>query len=165
MARIGSSYLDTNDMFPQLELQLVSGEKLKLPKDIGEGYGVVLIYRGHWWPFCNQQLADFQELHQELKSEQIKVIAASVDPIEKARELVNKLGITYPVGYGMIAEEVSRITGAYYEKEKKYLHATDFLLRPEKTIVVACYSTGPIGRFMAKDVLKLVKFYKRGGPA
>jgi hypothetical protein len=48
MARAGSAYLDTNDRFPNLELQLVSGEKLKLPEGIGEGYGVVLIYRGHW---------------------------------------------------------------------------------------------------------------------
>jgi hypothetical protein len=48
MARIGSTYLDTKDMFPQLELQLVSGEKLKLPEETGEGYAVVLIYRGHW---------------------------------------------------------------------------------------------------------------------
>ncbi|MFZ0942857.1 MAG: hypothetical protein WB930_07665 [Syntrophobacteraceae bacterium] len=48
MARIGSAHLDTNDMFPQLELKLVSGEKLKLPEGIGEGYGVFLIYRGHW---------------------------------------------------------------------------------------------------------------------
>jgi alkyl hydroperoxide reductase subunit AhpC len=110
-------------------------------------------------------LADFQELHQELKSEQINVIAASVDPIEKARETVAKLGITYSVGYGLIAEEVSRITGAFYEKEKRFLHAADFLLRPEKTIVVACYSTGPIGRFVAKDVLRVVKFHKSRGPA
>ncbi len=48
MARVGSAYLDTNDLFPQLELQLISGEKVKLPKALGEGYGVFLIYRGHW---------------------------------------------------------------------------------------------------------------------
>ena len=48
MTRIGSAYLDTNDTFPQMELQLVSGEKLRLPEGIGQGYGVVLIYRGHW---------------------------------------------------------------------------------------------------------------------
>ena len=116
-------------------------------------------------PFCNQQLADFQGLHQELKSEQIKVVAAYLDPIDKARETVGKIGITYPVGYGMIAEEISRITRTYYEKEKKYLHATGFVLHPEKTITVACYSTGPIGRLVAKDVLSLVKFYKRARPA
>jgi len=31
MARIESAHLDTNDMFPQMEFQLISGEKLKLP--------------------------------------------------------------------------------------------------------------------------------------
>jgi peroxiredoxin len=105
-------------------------------------------------------LADFQGLHQELKSEQIEVIAASVDQVEKARETAEKIGITYSLGYGLDAEKTSRITAAYYEKENKYLHATGFLLRPEKTIAVACYSTGPIGRFVAKDVLNLVRFYK-----
>ena len=48
MARIESAYLDTNDLFPKLELQLVSGEKLKLPEGMGEGHSVVLIYRGEW---------------------------------------------------------------------------------------------------------------------
>ncbi len=79
--------------------------------------------------------------------------------------MIDRHGITYPIGYGLVAEEISRITGAYYEREKKYLHATGFLLHPDKTILVACYSTGPIGRFVAKDVLKLARFYKSGGPA
>jgi hypothetical protein len=48
MARIGSAYLDTDDIFPKLEFQLVTGEKLKLPEGMDQGYGVVLIYRGEW---------------------------------------------------------------------------------------------------------------------
>jgi hypothetical protein len=48
MARIGSVILDTNDRFPELDLKLVSGESLKLLQATGEGYGVVLFYRGHW---------------------------------------------------------------------------------------------------------------------
>ncbi len=48
MGRIGSAMLDTNDMFPKLDLQLVTGETLKLPEETGEGYGVILFYRGHW---------------------------------------------------------------------------------------------------------------------
>jgi hypothetical protein len=35
-----------------------------------------------------------------------------------------------------------------------------FLIRPDKTVEIACYSSGPIGRFVAGDVLKLVRFYK-----
>lgn len=160
MGRIGSTLLDANDVFPELNLQLVSGETLKLPGGTGEGYGLVLFYRGYWWPFCNQQLADFQSLIKEFESEQIAVIAGSVDPVEKARETVEKLGLTYPVWYGMDAEEVSRITGTYYDIDKKFVHATGFLTRPDKTIEVACYSSGPIGRFVPQDVLKLVRFYK-----
>ena len=96
----------------------------------------------------------------QLESEQIKVVAGSVDPIDKAKEMVEKLGITYPIGYGLNPEEVARVTGAYYERERKIIHATGFLLRPDKTIAVLCYSSGPIGRLAAKDVLNLVKFYK-----
>jgi len=96
----------------------------------------------------------------QLESEQIKVVAGSVDPIDKAKEIVEKLGITYPIGYGLNLEQVARVTGAYYEKERKIIHATGFLLRPDKTIAVVCYSSGAIGRLVAKDVLNLVKFYK-----
>ncbi len=60
----------------------------------------------------------------------------------------------------MVAEEISRITGAYYDTDEKFIHATGFLIRPDKAIEVACYSSGTIGRFVAQDVLKLVKFYK-----
>ncbi len=81
--------------------------------------------------------------------------------------MIDKHGISYPVGYGLVAEEVSRMTGAYYDKKEKYLHATGFLLRPDKTILIACYSSGAIGRLVPKDVLQLVQYFKsvgRGGP-
>ena len=83
-----------------------------------------------------------------------------MDPLDKAKETVEKNAITYPIAHGLKAEEVSRITGAYYDKDKHFIHATGFLIRPDNTLEVACYSTGPIGRFVAKNVLGLVKFYK-----
>lgn len=97
----------------------------------------------------------------EFDSERIKIFAGSVDPREKAKEIVEQVGITYPLGYGLNAEEISKVTGAFYEKERKFLHATGFLIRPDKTIAVACYSSGPIGRLVAKDVLNAVRFYKK----
>ena len=105
-------------------------------------------------------MADFQSLIKEFEAEQISIIAGSVDPAEKASETVKKNGITFPIAYGMNAEEASRITGAYYDKERQYVHATGFLLRPDNILEVVCYSPGPIGRFVAQDLLNLVKFYK-----
>ena len=152
--------MDSGDRFPELELHLISGQILKLPQEIGEGYCTILFYRGYWWPFCSQQLADFQTFAKDFDAEQIKVVAGSVDPLDKTKEFVDKLGITYPVAYGMDAEAVSELTGAFYEKERKILQPTGILLRPDRTIVVAVYSSGPIGRFVAQDVLNLVRFYK-----
>jgi len=105
-------------------------------------------------------LADFQSLIKEFEAEQISVIAGSVDLAEKASETVKKNGITFPIVYGMNAEETSRITGAYYDKDRQYIHATGFLIRPDNTIETVCYSSGTIGRFGAQDLLNLVKFYK-----
>ncbi len=48
MARKDVTMLDANDAFPEINLQTISGEKLKLPEATGKGYGVVLIYRGYW---------------------------------------------------------------------------------------------------------------------
>jgi peroxiredoxin len=48
MGRVGSTFLDANDTFPETHLQLVSGNTLTLPEGTGEGYGVILFYRGYW---------------------------------------------------------------------------------------------------------------------
>lgn len=105
-------------------------------------------------------MADFQSLVKEFETEQISIIAGSVDPAEKASETVKKNGITFPIAYGMNAEETSRITGAYYDNDRQYIHATGFLIRPDNTIETVCYSSGTIGRFGAQSLLNLVKFYK-----
>lgn len=105
-------------------------------------------------------MADFQSSLSDFDSEQIRVIAGSADPIEKAKETVEKLGITFPVAYGLDLEEISSLTGAFYEKDRKCLHATGFIIGPDNTVKVACYSTGAIGRLVAQDVLSLVRFWK-----
>ncbi|MEE8415321.1 MAG: hypothetical protein V3S05_03530 [Desulfobacterales bacterium] len=48
MTRKDVTMLDANDAFPEINLHTISGEELKLPEATGEGYGVVLIYRGYW---------------------------------------------------------------------------------------------------------------------
>ena len=95
------------------------------------------------------------------EKEDVKIFAGSVDSLDKAKETVEKTSAVYPVAYGMDAIAISKITGAYYDQDKKYLHPTGFLIRPDNTIDVACYSSGPVGRIVAKNVLGLVKFYKK----
>ena len=48
MAKAATTFLDVNDSFPALDIKLISGETLRLPEGFGEGYGVLLLYRGYW---------------------------------------------------------------------------------------------------------------------
>jgi hypothetical protein len=48
MAKVGGVFLDANDQFPGLEMDTISGDKLSLPRDFGDGYAVFILYRGFW---------------------------------------------------------------------------------------------------------------------
>jgi peroxiredoxin len=91
----------------------------------------------------------------------VQVVAASVDTEENATKTVDECGIDFPVGYGAACQAVARATGCFYEERRQILHSTGYVLRPDSTIAVGVYSTGPIGRLVWQDVLNLVQFYKQ----
>ena len=78
---------------------------------------------------------------------------------------MSELGLTIPVGYGLPLKETAQALGAFYEERRQILHATGFVIKPDKTLAVAQYSSGPIGRLVWQDVLALVQFYKRQAAA
>ena len=89
------------------------------------------------------------------------VVAASADPFEKAKETVGEQALTFPIGYGLPLKETAAALGAFYEERRNILQSTGFVLRPDKTIAVSQYSSGPIGRLVWQDVLGLIQFYKK----
>ncbi len=69
--------------------------------------------------------------------------------------------LSFPIGYGLPLRETAAALGTFYEDRRGVLQSTGFLIKPDKTIVVAQYSSGPIGRLVWQDVLGLVQFYKK----
>jgi peroxiredoxin len=106
-------------------------------------------------------LAAFSRAQTKLHEEGIGVVAASTDPLERARETVEEHSLTFPVGYGLPLHETAGKLGAFYDPRRGVLHSTGFVIRPDRSIAVAQYSSGPIGRLVWQDVLGLVQFYKR----
>jgi peroxiredoxin len=105
-------------------------------------------------------LAAFEKAHDRLEEAGIAVVAASTDPREKAEETVKEHGLTFPVGYGLPLRETAAILGSFYEESRGFLQATGFVVKPDHTIAVAQYSSGPIGRLVWQDVVGLVQFYR-----
>ena len=83
------------------------------------------------------------------------IYAASVDNEEKAAELAADL--SYPVGYGLTRADADSI-GAWWEERRGIFHATEFLLGQDGTVMSSTYSSGPIGRMDAQDVVKMINF-------
>jgi len=87
-----------------------------------------------------------------------------VDTEENAKKTIEECGIHFPVGFGLDNKRLSELTGAFYEEKRQILHSTGYVLKPDGTIAVGVYSTGPIGRLVWQDVLGLVQFYKKMAP-
>lgn len=100
-------------------------------------------------------MVGFEKLKGELDALGAKVIAASVDPIDKAREVAAE--VSFPVGYG-ISREIADKLGAWWEDRRSIIQPSEFVLSAEGKVLASSYSDGPIGRIDAADVIKMINF-------
>jgi peroxiredoxin len=156
-------HLENGQAFPDLAVPAIGGGTLSLPADLAGSYGVILIYRGHWCPFCNEQLAAFAGASEALSQEGIRVLAFSVEDEPTTREVIAKNRVRFKMGHSAEVEPVVGATGAYETRHKTrghYLENTGFVLAPNGTVVTAVYSSRAIGRLVPNDVIRLVAFLK-----
>jgi peroxiredoxin len=106
-------------------------------------------------------LADYQARIEEFKRENVDVLALSVDPLDKAKEMAERTGASFPIGYGLKVPEDADKVGAYWEERRKIIHATNFIIDADKKVTQACFATGPIGRIVAEDALRSIQGAKR----
>ena len=152
--------LQNGQAFPAFDVLAVGGGLISIPQSLRGSCGVVLVYRGAWCPYCQAQLAGFQRATEKLAEAGIKVVALSVDDEAATRGTIEKFRLSYPVGHSADADKVASITGAYTNESPRYLQATGFLLTPDGKILNAVYSSGPLGRLVADDVIGMVAYLK-----
>ena len=152
--------LHPGDTFPELTLTVPGGKTVRVPETFAGRFGVLLLYRGSWCPYCNAQLRAFQRAGDTLADAGASVAALSVDDEETTAALIARLGLTFPVGYGADAHKVAEVTGAFVNPDPLYLQSTGFVLDPEGKVVVSVYSSGAIGRLVPEDVAGLVRYLR-----
>lgn len=103
-------------------------------------------------------MAGFEKIRPELDALGVKVVAASVDPIDKAREVAAEL--SFPVGYGVTRAMADQL-GSWWEERRSIIQPSEFLVAADGKVRASTYSSGPIGRVEPSDVVKLVNFYDK----
>src|SRR5258708_3982360 len=58
--------LSNGEHFPAITASRVGGGEMSIPEDLAGRWAVLLFYRGHWCPYCRQQLLDFQRARAQL---------------------------------------------------------------------------------------------------
>lgn len=154
------SRLHNRQPFPSLEIPAAGGDTLQIPQFLRGSYGVVLFYRGAWCPYCQAQLGAFQRASAQLAEAGIKVVALSVDDEATTARTIDKYKLTFPVGHSANADQVAALTGAYVNETPRYLQSTGFVLDPNGHVLIAVYSSGPIGRLVVEDVIGMVAYLK-----
>jgi peroxiredoxin len=152
--------LQNGQAFPALDVLGVGSRAFSIPQSLKGAFGVVLIYRGAWCPYCQAQLAGFQRASGKLADAGIKIAALSVDGEAATAGTIEKFKLSFPVGHSADADKVAAITGAYTNESPRYLQATGFVLAPDGKILNAVYSSGPLGRLVAEDVIGMVNYIK-----
>lgn len=97
----------------------------------------------------------------DFKAENMGLLAGSVDALPEAQKTVKELGLSFAVAHSLDLEDIEQSLGGFFQPQKGFLQPSGFLIRPAGTIEVASYSSGPIGRLKAADVLALTRYYKR----
>jgi len=100
-------------------------------------------------------LVGFEKLKSELDAVGASVIAASVDPIDKAGEVAAE--VSFPVAYG-VTRETADMLGSWWEERRSIIQPSNFMVDASGQIIGSSYSDGPIGRFDAADVIKVINF-------
>ena len=102
-------------------------------------------------------MAGFKTAKDELDKLGVSIVAASVDPEDKAAEVAAELN--FPVAFGVTRAQAD-LLGAFWEERRQIIQPAEFLLNDQRKVVACSYSDGPLGRIDAADVVKLVNFYE-----
>ena len=102
-------------------------------------------------------MVGFENLKDEFDALGAKMVTASVDPIDKAREVA--ADVSFPVGYG-VTREMADMIGAWWEDRRSIIQPSEFVVGADGKVIVSSYSDGPLGRIDAADVVRLIRFYE-----
>ena len=100
-------------------------------------------------------MAGFEKLKDELAAVGASVFAASVDPLDKAQLVAAE--VSFPLGYGVTRAQAD-LMGSWWEDRRGIVQPSEFVIGAGGLVVTSSYSSGPIGRFEAADVVKMINF-------
>lgn len=167
--------LRLGDVAPNFKAKTSVGE-IDLYEYLGDGWGVLFSHPADYTPVCTTELGRTALLHEEFAKRNVKVLALSVDPLDKHSGWINDINETQncTVNFPIIADE-DRNVATLYDMIHPNASATAtvrslFIIGPDKTVKLFIAYPASTGRNFFEvlrviDSLQLTANYSVATPA
>lgn len=167
--------LRLGDIAPNFKAQTTAGE-IDLYEYLGTGWGVLFSHPADYTPVCTTELGKTALLQDEFKKRNVKVLALSVDSLDKHKGWVNDINETQQVtvGFPIIADEDKSIANAYGmihpNASETFTVRSLFIIGPDKKVKLMITYPASTGRNFVEvlrviDSLQLTANYSVATPA
>lgn len=154
---------------PDLEVDLLSGERWSLTGQRPRNFTLLVFYRGLHCPICRGYLRELDRLAGEFAERGVELLALSTDGAERAGRARTDWGLeNVPIGYGLTIERAREwglyvstsrgMTSIGVEEPALFSEPGLFLVRPDRTLYAAVVQTMPFSRPNFKELLGAVDF-------
>lgn len=167
--------LRLGDVAPNFKAQTTEGE-IDFYDFLGSGWGILFSHPADFTPVCTTELGKTALLQEEFAKRNVKVLAVSVDPLDKHMEWRKDINETQhcSVGFPIIADE-DRVVALLYDMIHPNASATAtvrslFVIGPDKLIKLMIVYPASTGRnfyevLRVVDSLQLTAGYSVATPA
>lgn len=152
--------LRLGDKAPNFKASTTSGE-IDFYEYLGNGWGILFSHPADYTPVCTTELGRTALLNEEFAKRNVKVLAVSVDPLDKHRGWVNDINETQHcmVNFPIIADEAKTVA-SLYDMIHPNASATAtvrslFVIGPDKTVKLMITYPASTGRNFY-EVLRVV---------
>ena len=105
-------------------------------------------------------MVGFENEKEGLDKLDAKVVAISVDGQEDAQKVADE--VSFPVAHGATKDHGDAV-GAWWGEPRGIIQPSEFVIGPDKNVMTSSYSSGPLARMDAADVIRwLTRREQRG---
>jgi len=167
--------LQLGDIAPDFKAQTSIGP-IQFHEFLGDSWGVLFSHPADFTPVCTTELGRTAGLQEEFAKRNVKVLALSVDSLEKHAEWIKDINETQHVtlGFPIIADEDKSIANAYGmihpKASETFTVRSLFIIGPDKKIKLTITYPASTGRNFVEvlrviDSLQLTAEYSVATPA
>ena len=167
--------LRLGDIAPNFKAKTTAGD-IDFHEYLGNSWGVLFSHPADFTPVCTTELGRTAQLEEEFKKRNVKVLAVSVDGLDKHQSWVKDINETQhcTVGFPIIADENREVAGLYDmihpNASATFTVRSLFIIGPDKTIKLFITYPASTGRNFFEvlrviDSLQLTANYSVATPA